>query len=100
MELFVLFSIFLSFCNPLLGVEAGFRVWDCSTALIVSLCLYAVIYVFKAIALSTMAKNSFKRLQLPPLLSVHKRTLANTREAQMREDRYVFEELKQKILNG
>ena len=50
--------------------------------------------------LSTMAKNSFKRLQLPPLLSVHKRTLANTREAQMREDRYVFEELKQKILNG
>ena len=60
MELFVLFSIFFSFCNPLLGVEAGFRVWDCSTALIVSLCLYAVIYVFKAIALSTMAKNAGK----------------------------------------
>lgn len=60
MELFVLFSVFFSFCNPLLGVEAGFRVWDCSTALIVSLCLYAVIYVFKAIALSTMAKNAGK----------------------------------------
>ena len=49
--------------------------------------------------LTTRAKNAFKRLQLPPLLSVHKRTLANTREAQMREDRYVFEELKQRILN-
>ena len=36
------------------------------------------------------------RLRMKPQ---HKRTLANTREAQMREDRYVFEELKQRILN-
>ena len=58
MELFVLFSVFFSFCNPLLGVEAGFRVWDCSTALIVSLCLYAVIYVFKAIAFFAMVESA------------------------------------------
>lgn len=49
--------------------------------------------------LTTMARNGFKRLQLPPLLSVHARTLANTREAQMRKDQHVFEEMKQKILN-
>ena len=48
--------------------------------------------------LTTMAKNSFKRLQLPPLLSVHAKTLANKKEAQMQTDSYVFEKLKQTIL--
>lgn len=48
--------------------------------------------------LSTMAKNGFKRLQLPPLLCVHRVTTANKKEAQMQSDRYVFETLKQKVL--
>ena len=49
--------------------------------------------------LSTMNKNGFKRLQLPPLLSVHKHTLANKVEAQMRVDQHVFNELKDAILH-
>ncbi len=49
--------------------------------------------------LSTMNKNGFKRLQLPPLLSVHKHTLANKVEAQMSVDQHVFNELKDAILH-
>lgn len=48
--------------------------------------------------LQTMEKNSFKRLQLPPLLSLHKKTLASTCEAQMQYDKAMYESLKEKIL--
>lgn len=47
---------------------------------------------------STMNRNRFKRIQMPPLLSVHHRTLANEPFTQMRYDQQAYEKLKQSIL--
>lgn len=47
---------------------------------------------------STMNRNCFKRIQMPPLLSVHHKTLANEPFTQMRYDQQAYEKLKQAIL--
>ena len=48
--------------------------------------------------LNTASRNGFKRLQTPPLLCVHKRSLASQIDAQMQVDRTQYEQLKQRIL--
>lgn len=50
--------------------------------------------------ISTMHRNAFKRLQMPPLLSLHHATLANRIETQMRFDNTLYDTLKRKILDG
>lgn len=49
--------------------------------------------------LSTMNKNAFKGLQMPPLLSLHERTLSNTIKSQMNYDQKMYEELRTAIEN-
>ena len=46
---------------------------------------------------STMDKNAFKRLQTPPVLCLHKKTLANQVDAQMKYDKAMYENMKEKI---
>lgn len=48
--------------------------------------------------LNTASRNGFKRLQTPPMLCVHKRSLASQIDAQMQVDRTQYEQLKQRIL--
>lgn len=45
----------------------------------------------------TMDKNAFKRLQLPPLLCLHKQTLADKVESQMQYDKQMYAKIKEEI---
>lgn len=47
----------------------------------------------------TMDRNAFKRLQMPPVLCLHKKGLANQIDAQMQYDYAMYEEMRQKILH-
>lgn len=49
--------------------------------------------------LQTMDKNAFKGLQMPPLLSLHAKTLSNTRKSQMRYDKAMYEKVRSAIQN-
>lgn len=49
--------------------------------------------------INTMDRNSFKRLQTPPVLCVHEKTLASQMDAQMKYDRMMYDELREKIRN-
>lgn len=47
--------------------------------------------------LNTIEKNAFKRYQMPPLLSLHTHTFANTLESQMKFDHNMYESLLEDI---
>ncbi|MEG0527255.1 MAG: NAD(+) synthase [Longicatena sp.] len=49
--------------------------------------------------LSTVERNSFKRLQTPPVLCLHKKSLATQIDAQMRYDKTMYEKWKENIRN-
>lgn len=49
--------------------------------------------------INTMDRNAFKRLQTPPVLCVHKTTLASQIDAQMRYDKTMYAVLREQIEN-
>ena len=58
MEFLTIFAFFFSFCNPLIAKNMNIARWSGTRAALIALGVYFVVYVFKAIALYTMAKRA------------------------------------------